>query len=118
MSNDSLTNSIRHEVQPGETLSSIAKQNGLALAALLAANPDIGDPNLIRVGQTILIPVGQGSASKHEESATTQPTPAASSSSPAAGAEAGSGGANPNALLGLFESAGASAKTAKQDHLQ
>jgi LysM repeat protein len=115
MSQDPLTNSIRHEVQPGETLSGIAKQSGLALSALLDANPDIGDPNQIRVGQTILIPSAQASSVKHGVSAAAQP--ALAPSSPTVGDEA-SGAASPNALLDLFESAGASAKTAKQDHLQ
>lgn len=45
-----------HRVRSGETLSRIAKENGLSLSSLLAANPQIKDPDRIRVGQEILIP--------------------------------------------------------------
>ncbi len=44
-----------HVVQPGETLLSIARQYGVTLEALLAAN-DIQDPNLVQVGQELVIP--------------------------------------------------------------
>lgn len=70
-----MPNTIQHKVQAGETLSAIAKKNGITLAALLAANSDIQDPNRIQVGQTILIPVpGTGSGSPIP--APTLPTPA------------------------------------------
>ncbi len=59
-----MPNAIKHKVQAGETLSAIAKKNGITLADLLAANSDVQDPNRIQVGQTILIPVpGTGSGS-------------------------------------------------------
>ena len=44
-----------HIVQPGETLSEIAKQYGVSLDALIAAN-DIADPHLIKIGQELIIP--------------------------------------------------------------
>ena len=50
------------KVKSGNTLSQIAKDKGITLKALLAANPDIKNPNLIRVGQMIKIPTkGKGS---------------------------------------------------------
>lgn len=43
-------------VKPGDTMFEIARMNGVSLAALIAANPQIPDPNLIYPGQTICIP--------------------------------------------------------------
>lgn len=45
-----------YTVQPGDSLAAIANRFGVALSALEAANPQITDPNLIDVGQTITIP--------------------------------------------------------------
>lgn len=45
-----------HVVQPGETLFLIAQRNGIPLALLISANPQIPDPNVIQVGQQICIP--------------------------------------------------------------
>ncbi|MED1125282.1 3D domain-containing protein [Bacillus atrophaeus] len=42
-----------HEVQKGDTMSSIAQANGLTLQELTMANPQVQDVNLIYVGQTI-----------------------------------------------------------------
>jgi len=42
-------------VQPGETLSQIAKQYGVSVDALMAAN-GIADPHLIKIGQELIIP--------------------------------------------------------------
>lgn len=39
----------------GDTLSEIAQQYGVTVASLLAANPQITDPRLIRVGEVIVI---------------------------------------------------------------
>ncbi len=49
---------ITYIVQPGDTLFSIAQQFGVSLAALIAANPQIADPNLIFPGQFITVPAG------------------------------------------------------------
>ena len=46
-----------HQVQEGETLIVIAEENDTTVEAILALNPDI-DPQLIQVGQLLLIPVG------------------------------------------------------------
>src|SRR3546814_19155571 len=47
-----------HTVQHGDTLSAIARQNGVSLAALLPANPQISNPGLIYPGDSIDIPGG------------------------------------------------------------
>lgn len=54
--------SSRYTVKPGDTMSSIAAKNGVSLAALIAANPQIKNPNLIFPGQKIELPSAGGSA--------------------------------------------------------
>jgi LysM repeat protein len=44
------------KVKSGDTLSSIAKANGVSLKALVQANPQIKDPKLIRPGQIVTVP--------------------------------------------------------------
>ena len=44
-------------IQAGDTLSKIATDHGLTLDQLMAANPEITDPNRIAEGQQIIIPV-------------------------------------------------------------
>ena len=45
-----------YTIQPGDTLWKVAQSNRVDLDALVAANPQIKDPNLIFVGQVIHIP--------------------------------------------------------------
>jgi uncharacterized protein (TIGR02594 family) len=45
-----------YAVRPGDTLSAIAQQHGVSLDALLAANPQVRDPDRIAGGQTLSIP--------------------------------------------------------------
>jgi LysM repeat protein len=45
-----------YKIKSGDTLSQIAKKNGMTLKALLGANPGIKNANKIRVGQSIKIP--------------------------------------------------------------
>ena len=47
---------VYHDIAAGETLSAIAKEHGTTVEALLAANPEITDPNLIKAGQAVVIP--------------------------------------------------------------
>jgi len=46
----------QYEVQAGDTLSAIAKQQGMSLDELLEANKNISDPNVISRGQEITVP--------------------------------------------------------------
>ncbi|MEN5116924.1 TIGR02594 family protein [Luteimonas sp. TWI662] len=45
-----------YAVRPGDTLSAIAQQHGVSVDALLAANPQVRDPDRIAGGQTLSIP--------------------------------------------------------------
>lgn len=46
-----------HTVAPGETLFSIANRYGQSLSRVIAANPQLTDPNALAVGQVICIPI-------------------------------------------------------------
>jgi LysM repeat protein len=45
-----------YTVRPGDRLSTIAGRFGITLEVILAANPAITDPSLIRTGQVIRLP--------------------------------------------------------------
>ena len=47
---------MTYRIQPGDTLSKIAKRNGISLAQLLKANPQITNPDKIQVGQIVNLP--------------------------------------------------------------
>src|SRR3546814_21194540 len=64
-------------VQHGDTLSAIARQNGVSLAALLAANPQLSNPGIIYPGASIDIPGGNAG---HDEPAHGQAAPATDAS--------------------------------------
>lgn len=49
------TEEIYHTVRKGEVLSGIARRNNTTIKALMALNPAIKDPNLIKTGQKIRI---------------------------------------------------------------
>jgi LysM repeat protein len=49
---------MTYTVKTGDTLSKIAARNGLTLAQLLQANPQISDPNRIKVGDVLNLPNG------------------------------------------------------------
>ena len=65
---------MTYNVKPGDTLSKIATRNGLTLAQLLQANPQIKDPNRINVGDAINLPDG-ASAVPAGSTENTQPLP-------------------------------------------
>lgn len=50
-------------VRPGDTLDEIARASGVALEALIAANPQISNPNRIAPGEVVCIPPASGEAS-------------------------------------------------------
>jgi len=49
---------MTYTVKPGDTLAKIAKTNGISVPQLLQANPQISDPNRIKVGDVITLPNG------------------------------------------------------------
>ncbi|WNL46593.1 LysM peptidoglycan-binding domain-containing protein [Dyella sp. BiH032] len=49
-----------YTVRSGDTMSGIAARHGVSLSALLAANPQIANPNRIYPGQVIHLPGGSG----------------------------------------------------------
>jgi len=66
-------NVVRYEVKEGDTLSAIAKQFNASLTAIMQANA-IEDPELLRVGQELRIPLGPPTLTP-----TTTPAPTATS---------------------------------------
>ncbi|MBX2836547.1 MAG: LysM peptidoglycan-binding domain-containing protein [Gammaproteobacteria bacterium] len=52
------TQASTHTVVGGDTLSGIAARNGVSVSALLAANPQISNPDLIHPGDVINLPSG------------------------------------------------------------
>lgn len=63
-----------YEVAPGDTLAGVARRFGVTLEALLEANQDIADPDVIFPGQTIRLPPG---AVVSPSAAVEEPSPAA-----------------------------------------
>lgn len=56
-----------YTVQSGDSMSGIAQKFGVSLNALLQANPQISDPNVIYAGQVLTIPTqGEGTATPQE----------------------------------------------------
>lgn len=65
-------------VKSGMTLGSIAVAAGVTLAALLTANPQVKNPDLVQPGQTINVPAKPSVTSKPTPKATAKPSPKAS----------------------------------------
>jgi peptidoglycan DL-endopeptidase LytF len=67
-----------YTVEPGDTISGIAKKTGVTVAAILAAN-NLTDPNRITAGQTLRIPAPTGAttAPGAQPTSATQPPPVA-----------------------------------------
>lgn len=66
---------VVHVVQSGETLSGIAREYGVSLETLIAAN-NIADPSQVEVGQELAIPASEATVSQTEPTATSIPVPA------------------------------------------
>ena len=84
---------MTYTIKPGDTLSKIAKQNGCSLDQLLKANPQITDPNKIRVGDVLTLPNGAPADITTDNTkplppitVNASPAPAKTTTSPAAGA--------------------------------
>lgn len=52
-----MADDIRHEVQGGESLYTIARDYGVPQRTILEANPEITDPDILWIGQIITIPL-------------------------------------------------------------
>ena len=63
----------QHTVKSGDTLSAIARQNGVSLSALIKANPQIANPDLIYPGDKINIPGGGGGPGSASPNLSSQP---------------------------------------------
>ena len=53
-------NIYKHVVKQGDTLWKLSKAWGLPLQTLIAANPQLSDPNQLKVGDIVNIPTGSG----------------------------------------------------------
>lgn len=53
-------NIYKHVVKQGDTLWKLSKAWGLPLQNLIAANPQLNDPNQLKVGDIVNIPTGSG----------------------------------------------------------
>jgi spore coat assembly protein SafA len=76
-----------YTVQRGDSLSAIAQQNGVSLSSLIAANPQISNPNLIYPGQEVRIPGGTQGGGGVDGPAPTTPSAPVTGSNPARIAE-------------------------------
>jgi S1-C subfamily serine protease len=70
-----------YAVRSGDTLGRIAARNGITVSAILAANPSINNPNVIRVGQQLYLPncAAPGTPAQPAPPAPLVPTPPAAS---------------------------------------
>lgn len=75
------TGGMSYVIQPGDTLDNIAAAHGTTVAALLAANPSVTNPNLIQAGAGLSIP-GTNSPAVPAVPGTTPANLAASNPSP------------------------------------
>ena len=71
---------MTYTVRPGDTMSKIAMRNGVTVAQLLQANPQVKDPNRINVGDVLNIPNSSTTTDN------TKPLPASVATAAAVGA--------------------------------
>ena len=68
---------MNYAVKPGDTLSKIATRNGITLPQLLAANPQIRDPNKIKVGDVVNLPIDDAPSTDNTRPLPSSAVPAA-----------------------------------------
>ncbi len=73
-----------YSIKSGDTLSGISKRFGITLEEVLAVNPAITNPNLIKVGEKIKIPDNAANLNTTHTASTPSAAPLASSCSPEA----------------------------------
>lgn len=71
--NSSPAGEVKYRIQPEDTLTKIAREHGTTIAAIVAVNPAITDPNLIRAGKDLII--SAPAAPAVEKSAASAPAP-------------------------------------------
>ena len=76
---------MTYTVRPGDTLSKIAMRNGVTVAQLMQANPQVTDPNKIKVGDVLNVPNGT-TTTDNTKPLPSNVVPTTSSTSSAAGA--------------------------------
>ncbi len=76
-------------VAPGDTLSGIAAEYGLSWRAVYADNPGIANPNLIYVGETVVVPSGEAWTPAPSAPAEQAPSQPAATPAPSAGTTSG-----------------------------
>lgn len=67
---------LYYTVQEGDTLVDVARMYGVSIEDLIAAN-GLTDPNVLHVGQTLIIPVDSSAASSTDSSVAASPEPSA-----------------------------------------
>ncbi|MEE8389357.1 MAG: LysM peptidoglycan-binding domain-containing protein [Anaerolineae bacterium] len=72
---------LQYTVQEGDTLGAIAQTYDISMEDLMAAN-EITDPNLLQIGQTLIIPSAPLTSPTTDPSVETSPEPATTGSSP------------------------------------
>ncbi|EFE35818.1 uncharacterized protein ARB_04752 [Trichophyton benhamiae CBS 112371] len=90
-----------YTVQQGDYMWKIANDHGIALDALIAANPQVADPAVIQVGQVLNLPGAAGGAPPAADAAAASaPPPPTASAEPA---EASRGVANVASAVPSFQ---------------
>jgi uncharacterized protein YkwD len=80
-----------YTVRPGDTLGKIAARNGTTVSAIRAANPALSNPNVISVGQQLVLPACAASSTATSSTAAATSAPAAPAAAPRAQSPQGFG---------------------------
>jgi len=97
---------VAYLIHPGDTLSGISASHSVKLAAVEAANPQIKNPDLIYVGQTVKIP--EGSSAAYRSHTTSVHTSASSHSAPSYGSSSRSSSSSTTSAVTHSSSSGSS----------